>query len=173
MALESLPTELILHVFQQIADTEALQATARTCKKFRQIIEICLYSSVLFTRRSSANRLLDLCKADPRRAAYVHDLQLVYSTRHHDFQNSPPLDLCFFPCLNSFVSESPFCNAHSRIGSKSESVWQADMQAYLRAFEQASLLSNIPPGDRPLSFLRSGEFGHINRYLACNLRHNQ
>ncbi|KAI0168655.1 hypothetical protein BJ166DRAFT_523005 [Pestalotiopsis sp. NC0098] len=155
MALDSLPTELILHVFQQIADTEALQATARTCKKFRQVVEICLYSSVLFTRRSSANRLLDLCKADPRRAAYVHDLQLVYSTRHHDFQNSPPLDLCFFPCLNSFVSESPFCNAHSRIGSKSESVWQADMQAYLRAFEQASLLSNIPPGDRPLSFLRS------------------
>ncbi|ETS76447.1 hypothetical protein PFICI_11834 [Pestalotiopsis fici W106-1] len=155
MALESLPTELILLVFQQIADTEALQATARTCKKFQQVVEICLYSHVLCTRRASANRLLELCRADPRRATYVHDLQLVYSTRHHDFQNTAPVDLCFFPCLNSFVSESPFCNSHARIGAKSESVWQADMQAYLRAFEQASLLSSIPSCAKPLGFLKS------------------
>lgn len=155
MALESLPTELVLLVFQQIADTEALQATARTCKKFKQVVEICLYSHVLFTRRASANRLLQLCRADPRRATYVQDLQLVYSTRDHDFQNSAPLDLCFFPCLNSFVSESPFCNSHARIGAKSESVWQADMQAYLRAFEQASLLSSMPICAKPLGFLRS------------------
>jgi hypothetical protein len=161
MALESLPTELVLLVFQQIADTEALQATARTCKKFKQVVEICLYSHVLFTRRASANRLLQLCRADPRRATYVQDLQLVYSTRDHDFQNSAPLDLCFFPCLNSFVSESPFCNSHARIGAKSESVWQADMQAYLRAFEQASLLSSMPTCAKPLGFLRSGQC--INR----------
>lgn len=157
MALNELPNELVLQVFQQIDGADTLQAAACTCKKFKDIAEICLYRHALFRKRASTDKLWALCQGDHKRAAYVQDLQLLYSTRYHDFLNTPTVDLCYFPCLNSFVSESPFCNTHAHIGAKSEAVWQADMQAYICAFEQASLLSNSPGEDRPLSYLKNCE----------------
>lgn len=165
--MDRLPNELVLLVFRQIDDSNSLQAAACTCKKFRGVAEICLYSRAHFTKRSSAERLLELCREDSNRAAYVQDLRLLYSTQYHDFLNTSPLDLCYFSCLNSFVSESPFCNSHSRVGMKSESVWRADMQAYLRAFEQASLLSDTSSGDKPLSYLRSCKHNSLHIMGIC------
>ncbi|KAK6088095.1 hypothetical protein SCUP234_01161 [Seiridium cupressi] len=155
MALKKLPNELVLQAFQQIDTIETLQAVACTCRKFREIAEICIYSQALCTKRLTVDKVLALCRKEPTRASYLLDLQLLYSTRHYDFLDSQAVDLGYFPCLRSFVSESPFCNSHSRIGMKDESIWRADMQAYLHAFEQASLLSTIPSEDRPLSNLRS------------------
>jgi hypothetical protein len=131
------------------------RAAACTCSKFRDIAEICLYARAAFTKRASLEKFLSLCQNDLARSSYVHDLELLYSTQSYDFLETQPVDLCSFPCLRSFISESPFCNAHDHVAMKQDGVWQADMVAYLQAFAKASLLSSVPLQERPLSNLRS------------------
>ncbi|KAH8199723.1 hypothetical protein TruAng_006131 [Truncatella angustata] len=155
MSLKQLPSELILQVFQQIDDAKALQSVACTCAEFRDVAEICLYSRALITQRASMEQFMELCRSDTRRASYIHELQLLYSVRQYDRLETQPVDLLYFPCLGTFVSESPFCNGHSRIGKNDEGIWKADKEAYMRAFEKASLLSGIPKAEKPLSKLRS------------------
>lgn len=170
--LKNLPNELILLVFQQIDDATALQAVACTCKKFREIAEICLYSQAIFTRRSPSDKLQSICRKESRLGCYVQNLQLLYSTRHHDFLETQPFDLHRFPCLKSFVSESPFCNAHSRVAGRSDDTWKLDMHAYLLAFEEASLLSSVSNKSKPLRNLKSCEPSPRRASLTnnCDLR---
>lgn len=176
MELFALPNELILQIFKHIGDPRTLVAVTCTCRKFKHIAEIFLFSRLVLTRRSSLNQILTLCNDDDRRATYVHDLQLMFSTRHYDFIDSQAVDLRQFSCLRSFASESPFCNPHSRIGGKDDTTWKADLRAFLYAFEEASLLKCPLGAARPLSQLRCRKClsyqynvdGHDSPALQCH-----
>ncbi|KAI1878412.1 uncharacterized protein JN550_000594 [Neoarthrinium moseri] len=158
MLLTALPSELILQIFEQIPDAQTLQSLACTCSNFQQIAEVCLYSRFLFTRRESFKKLVDSLNKDSQRYNHVRDVELRYSTQAYDFLSTEPMDLCEFPNLRSFVSESPFCNAHSYVGRKDEGIWIADMKHYLHAFERASILTPGPEDgtlSKPLNNLKS------------------
>ncbi|KAI1765680.1 hypothetical protein GGR53DRAFT_519481 [Hypoxylon sp. FL1150] len=153
--LLSLPGELLLQIMESLRDSrdiQALQATALTCKTLHQVAEICLYSIAEFTTLSSLYQFLDATRTNPNRKGYLRDLSLLYSTPRYNSQESFSLpDLTVFPNLTSFVSESPECQPLSVKGTR----WDLYMDAYLQAFEQASLLNPVVNTPRPLQNLRS------------------
>ncbi|KAI0129087.1 hypothetical protein BJ170DRAFT_623942 [Xylariales sp. AK1849] len=154
MSLLSLPNELIMQMLEHIDDVPTLQAVARTCKALQVAAEVCLYSSVIATKRSTQVSLLDAIGREPQRKQHVRNLELLYSTRRYECLGTASLDLRTFSRLRSFVSESPFCNSHSRRERYSEH-WLADKQAYLYAFHESSLLRDPAYNGRPLANLRS------------------
>ncbi|CAJ2502207.1 Uu.00g096010.m01.CDS01 [Anthostomella pinea] len=157
--LLAFPNELLFQILDHVhdggQDTDSVHAVIRTCKALKPMAEACLYSSITLLKRSQLKPLTACLEADPVRKTYIRDLQLPWSTRLYEFGESAPLDLCSLPGLTSFVSESPFCNAHYRYQEDRVEDWINVMESYLRGFERASLLSNSGTlGERPLKNLR-------------------
>ncbi|KAI0004437.1 hypothetical protein F4779DRAFT_621420 [Xylariaceae sp. FL0662B] len=156
MSLLALPNELLLQIMEHLGESrsiQALQSASCTCKTLQQIAEKFLYSTAVFTKRSSLRRFQEAISAQPRRNRYVQDLKLLFSTRQyeHDDRVATP-DLVSFPNLQSFVSESPECQPWSKKGIHRLKV---DIDASMRAFQLASLLSECSEVDRPLQNLTS------------------
>ena len=177
MHLLSLPQELQLQIVEHLGETqdkESLKAIASTCKHLHNMAEAYLYSSALFMTRESLCHFLRSVGAKPKRRQYLQELHLMFSTRRYLHSNAKvePVDLAHFDSLKVFESESPECQPWSR---KATPQWKADMDAYMNAFEHASLLSQLPSSEKPLQRLKhSGStlpVFHRTRAANRNLAH--
>ena len=155
MSLLSLPTESITQIIQAIQDRPTLLSIILSCKSLRIIAEPCLYSSLLFLESTRVRLLENALVIHPERRNYIRTLELRYSTKKFGTESAPIIDLCSLSNLNTFVSESPFCNSHS--WHSQDTSWVGEMQSYLKCFELASLSSTSAAVQRPLDRLRSSE----------------
>ncbi|KAI0105376.1 hypothetical protein F4776DRAFT_475863 [Hypoxylon sp. NC0597] len=155
MSILLLPEELVLQIMCHLRDAQdirTLKSAACTCSWLRRAAEVYLYSTAKFTTLSSLYQYNGAVHAEPRRASYLRDLKLLYSTSVYDYYREPiPLDLTLFTNLASFVSESPECQPRSAKGTH----WNLFMDSYMQAFKQASLLTEPIQAWRPLQNLRT------------------
>lgn len=159
MSLLSIPQELLLQIIEHISnaqDKQTLQSLATTCTLLRDIAEAYLYSSAVFTTKSSLNRFLQATEADHRRNLYLQHLELAFSTHQHDYaEPAPRPEFSLFQNLRRLVSESPESQPWS---PKNTVAWKTYMEIFMRAFEEASLVSDVPESRRPLQKLTSRKF---------------
>jgi hypothetical protein len=159
MALFTLPNELVLYIVQQLRDSgdnESLLRLALTCKALRSMADSCLYASFLSTTRSRLRLFKEALQLDPNRTKYVQELALPFSTKFYDGDNTVPApELRKFPNLRSFRSESPECQPWAEKGRE---LWKLDFSTYMKAFEDASLMSTITRSDRPLQNLTTCKY---------------
>lgn len=158
MSLLTLPHELLLEIMEHLRDSEekgALKSVASTCKVLHNMAEAYLYSSAVFTTKPSFNQFLKATVADQRRSQYLQDLKLAFSTREYkyDEQVSRP-DISTFENLRTLVSESSECQPWSHKGTVQ---WKVYMETFMRLFEQASLLNQVPNTQVSLQKLESRE----------------
>ncbi|KAI0839380.1 hypothetical protein F5Y06DRAFT_21241 [Hypoxylon sp. FL0890] len=155
MSLPLLPEELVLQIMwhlQDSQDIQALKSAACTCSWLRRTAEVFLYSTAKFTTLSSLYRYKHAIQAEPQRASYLRDLQLLYSTGAYDYHRPPsPLDLTSYTNLESFVSESPECQPRSVKGTH----WNLFLDSYMQAFQKASLLTESIEVRAPLRNLKT------------------
>ncbi|KAI1472163.1 uncharacterized protein F4812DRAFT_464330 [Daldinia caldariorum] len=159
MPLLQMPNELLLQVMKDLWDSQdvkALQAAACTCKVLREISEVYLYSTAKFIHGSILNTFLDAGTRVAKRRSYLRSLKLLYSAMgRHDpsdiLHYSLDLDLTSFPNLESLALEC-FVRYH---GTTIEDLCGSFNDQYMRAFTQASLLSESLETPRPFQKLRS------------------
>lgn len=160
MSLLALPHELLLEIMEHLRDSEekgALKSVASTCKVLHDMAEAYLYSSAVFTTKASFNHFLEATVADQRRSQYLQDLKLVFSTREYTYENGDQVsrpNLNKFENLRTLVSESSECQPWSHTGTVQ---WKVYMDTYMRLFEQASLLNQVPNSQGSLHKLESRE----------------
>jgi hypothetical protein len=156
MALPALPNELIRQICEQIQDAPSLASLACTCRALREPAEISLYNTIILTTRPPQMRLHHALEHDPQRRNHIHGLELRYASVTYQCVDTPPLNITALPCLESLLSESPFCRVHMAPHPwEHKHVWTADMKAYLAMLETASLLSASPSGALSLANLKS------------------
>ncbi|KAK7753522.1 hypothetical protein SLS62_004597 [Diatrype stigma] len=171
MSLLALPNELLLEIMEHLSDSQqkrALQSVASTCKALHDIAEAYLYSSAVFTTKSTFVQFLKATAIDQRRCQYLQELKLAFSSRQYeselkeaisirqqqyknpDYISKP--DLGAFENLRRLVSESSECQPWSHKGTLQ---WKVYMETFMHVFEQASLLNQVPIAQRPLQKLES------------------
>lgn len=177
MSLLALPSELLLEIMEHLSDSQerrALRSIASTCKALHDVAEAYLYSSAVFTTKSTFVQFLNATAIDQRRCQYLQELKLAFSSRQYeaelkeafssrqyqyknkDYISKP--DLSAFDNLRRLVSESSECQPWAHKGTLQ---WKVYMETFMHAFEQASLLNQVPNIQRPLQKLES------RKWITC------
>jgi hypothetical protein len=143
-AQNSLPTELVFLIVEQLADDrEALCTLAQTCRALQYIAEEHLYRRIeLFTVRDLHN-IIHAFTCRPERSRAVHTLKLQYQYDERDLDDSFDTRRTFNKCiahmphLREWHIESPYDNCHWDKGLGPHQWVEGDMRRFRAALENA------------------------------------
>jgi hypothetical protein len=143
-AQNSLPTELVLLIVEQLADDkEALCTLAQTCRALQHVAEEHLYRRIeLFTVRDLHN-IINAFSCRPERFRAVHTLKLQYQYDEKDLDDSFDTRRTFNECiahmpnLREWHIESPYDNCNWDKGLGPHQWVEGDMRRFRAALENA------------------------------------
>ncbi|KAF8166736.1 hypothetical protein K438DRAFT_2025007 [Mycena galopus ATCC 62051] len=136
--LLSVPTELLLAVFEAIDDAASLRSFALTCKLARRLAEPVLYRAILVTTGTEASCLAQALQPQKTatRAVLVQELDLRPDESDGDLEALTPL-IGAMTQLRALSIKSPFANYGQWESSESDAQWEPLTQGFRALFLDA------------------------------------